>query len=73
MEPFLRLEIAMPINHKDWRDKWGYYHTPKPCCVCGYTVQIGLEPRYGYAVCQAHSNIPPVEISKIIGETKCQK
>ena len=65
MGPFLRLEKSM---FKDWRDKYGYYHTPKACCVCDTKEKIGLEPRYGYAVCEQHSSVPPIEISRIIGE-----
>lgn len=53
----------MPSAKEDWRDKWGYYHTPKPCCICGSTHQIGCEPRYGYPVCEKHSSLSPVEVS----------
>jgi hypothetical protein len=47
----------------DWRTN-SYYPTHKPCCICGSTTLIGIEPRFNYAVCQQHSKLSPVEINK---------
>lgn len=55
---------AIEADNKDWRDQWGYYHTPKPCCVCISKHQIGQEPRYGYSVCQEHSVLSPTQINE---------
>lgn len=49
---------------KDWRDTYSFYHTPKPCCVCGSREKIGIEPRFGYPVCEKHSSLSPVQISE---------
>jgi hypothetical protein len=54
--------------NKDWRDQYGYYHTPQACCVCGSKEKIGIEPRCGYAVCAKHSTIPPADIADHIKE-----
>jgi hypothetical protein len=48
----------------DWRD-FGYYYTDKPCCICGSTHEIGSEPRFCYTVCEEHSKLSPVEISRM--------
>jgi recombinational DNA repair protein (RecF pathway) len=49
----------------DWRDTKGYYPTEVPCVICGSTDNIGSEPRFGYSVCEEHSKLSPVEISKM--------
>lgn len=53
----------------DWRDIKGYYpwpegNPPMGCCVCGSTHHIGLEPRFNYPVCEEHSKLSPVQVSK---------
>lgn len=49
----------------DWRVLKGYYLTicPCACAVCGSQSFIGIEPRFGYAVCEEHSGLSPVEVS----------
>lgn len=49
---------------KDWRD-YSYYPTDEPCVVCGSVEQTGIEPRFGYVVCEEHSKLSPVEINKL--------
>lgn len=57
-------------DKQDWRDKWGYYHTPQSCRVCGNTHNIGLEPRYGYPVCETHSTTAPADMPKTVLQVK---
>jgi hypothetical protein len=49
----------------DWRDTEGYYPTDDPCVICGSVETIGSEPRFCYSVCEEHSKLSPVEISKM--------
>lgn len=32
------------------------------CAVCGRTEDCVIEPRFGFAVCKDHADIPPTEI-----------
>ncbi len=43
------------------------YQTDGPCVICGETPAT-VEPRFGYTVCEAHENLPPVEVSRIMTE-----
>lgn len=45
-----------------WKD-FGY-DTTKPCVVC-WDRRTKLEPRFNYAVCEAHHHIPPTEIGDL--------
>lgn len=49
---------------KDWREAYGYYPTEQPCCICGNSSQTGIEPRFGYVVCQTHHTLSPTEVSE---------
>jgi hypothetical protein len=49
-------------EERDWREH-SHYPTKQPCCICGSTHMIGMEPRFLYPICEEHSNIPPVEVS----------
>jgi hypothetical protein len=40
----------------------------KPPIVLGSKEKIGIEPRYGYAVCEKHSTSPPADIANHIKE-----
>lgn len=51
------------VDPKDWRLAAGYYPVVGPCCVCRSHVQIGLEPRFLYPVCEEHSKLSPVQIN----------
>lgn len=51
-------------SSSDWRDR-GWYKVKGNCCVCGSDHQIGMEPRFGYVVCEAHAELPPTEISQL--------
>ena len=44
--------------------RWGYI-TDEPCVVCK-SIPAQLEPRFGYAVCQEHKDIPPIKIYNYI-------
>jgi hypothetical protein len=46
----------------DWRSK-GFYESNKPCCICGSTDKIGIEPRFNYSVCEQHSKLSPVQVT----------
>jgi hypothetical protein len=48
----------------DWRIQ-KFYVTNEPCCVCGRTWMTGIEPRFNYVVCEEHSTLSPVEISRL--------
>ena len=56
------MEERMQAVNTDWR-YFNYYSSIMPCCICGSTEQIGIEPRFGYPVCEEHSKLSPVEIS----------
>lgn len=56
------------MHSVDWRERKGYYpwpegNQPMGCCICGSTHQIGLEPRFNYPICEAHSSYSPVKVS----------
>lgn len=53
---------------KDWRNL-RFYPDTAPCVVCGSTFETGSEPRFGYVVCEAHSNIAPVDINQYLPRT----
>jgi hypothetical protein len=46
------------INSNDWKN-FGY-DSNEPCDICGNS-DTKLEPRFGYATCREHADIPPVE------------
>lgn len=48
----------------DWQHRNGYFSSFEACCVCGSKHQTGLEPRFGYVVCEHHSKLSPVEVSE---------
>jgi hypothetical protein len=54
----------------DWRDQKSYYKIDRPCMVCGATYRIGAEPRFCYFVCEKHSELSPVEITKAYTDKK---
>ena len=47
-----------------------YYKTSRPCCVCSKEGNNGIEPRFGYVVCEFHSNIAPAYIKDYAEEYK---
>lgn len=47
-------------NIKDLWDTFGY-PTDDPCAVCGCR-PAKLEPRFYYAVCEKHMNVPPTKV-----------
>lgn len=40
------------------------YDSEKPCEICGKKEYTKSEPRFNYVVCEEHSTMSPVEISK---------
>lgn len=46
----------------DWRDN-GWYKTNAPCCVCGSKGNNGIEPRFGYVICEKHKELSPIQIN----------
>lgn len=46
----------------DWRSR-GWYKVQGSCCVCGSRHMVGMEPRFGYVVCETHSKHSPTEIN----------
>jgi hypothetical protein len=61
-------EFMLKYGRKEmtWLDN--YYPTDKPCCICGKEGNNGLEPRFGYVVCEEHSKLTPVEVSDFVKE-----
>ena len=51
----------------DWQGS-NFYKSNRPCCVCGKTENTGIEPRFGYVVCNFHSNIAPAYIKEYAEE-----
>ena len=51
----------------DWRNA-GYYISEEACCICKSTTKIGMEPRFGYSVCEEHAKWSPVKITEAIHE-----
>lgn len=52
----------MVKEYWDWRRRGGFYASTKPCRVCGTTERTGIEPRFGYVVCEVHQNTPPNQV-----------
>lgn len=48
----------------EWQHAKGFYRSFKPCCICGTKFQTGLEPRFGYVVCEHHSDLSPVQVGE---------
>lgn len=48
---------------KDWREAYGFYPTDQPCCICG-NHNAGVEPRFGYVVCETHHTLSPVQVNQ---------
>lgn len=48
----------------DWRDVKNFYQVRGECEVCGSQHQIGSEPRFAYKVCELHSALSPIEVSR---------
>ena len=46
-------ELLIDVVYTKWYNK---------CIVCGALTDY-LEPRFGYAVCEKHQHIPPVDIT----------
>lgn len=38
--------------------------TMQPCRVCAGRDGVRIEPRFGYAVCVQHADVPPTELNK---------
>lgn len=56
---------AQTTQAPDWRTS--FYPTDiRPCVVCGSVHQIGIEPRYGYAVCEEHAKMSAIEVSELV-------
>jgi hypothetical protein len=51
----------------NWQES-KFYKSDRPCCVCGKTINTGIEPRFGYIVCELHSNIAPAYIKEYAKE-----
>lgn len=43
-------------------EAWGYT-TNKPCEVCGER-PAKIEPRFGYASCEIHAKLPPIQFQR---------
>lgn len=52
------------MSDKDWRDEKSYYKTEGKCAVCASTEKIGIEPRFGYSVCETHSRLTAIEVGQ---------
>jgi hypothetical protein len=53
------------MKKTDWRE--GNFYSvedeTKKCAICGVNKNLGLEPRFGYIVCENHKDVPPVKIN----------
>jgi len=59
---FKYVEKPMVRSDEDWRDEHGFYKCHAVCCVCGDDQRIGIEPRFGYPICEKHKDMKPTEV-----------
>jgi len=54
---------GVTVPERDWRDNFQFYRAlpGTKCGVCGSDQAIGLEPRFGYARCEACKDVPPTQ------------
>lgn len=58
------VQAETAASQQDWRSR-GWYKVQGKCCVCGSRHMVGMEPRFGYEVCEEHSSLAPAEINRL--------